>query len=81
MVVRFVDEDVILPRKEPGQRALRELVAMLTQQVRGLTAHDEVDFDLGMPVSARPGLRSHVSNHPPVKAGPDLEIDQHRKKR
>ena len=81
MVVGFVDEDMVLTRKEPGQGALGEVVPMLPQQVRSRSAHNKVDLDLRMPVSPWPALTGDVSNHPPVKATRDPKISQHRKKR
>src|SRR5438552_12014743 len=63
VVAGLVDQDVILAWKEPGQRALRELVATLAQQVGRGAAYDEVDLDLGMAVGARSYVPGHMSNH------------------
>jgi hypothetical protein len=81
MVVGLVDQDVILAREEPGQRALRELVAALAQQVGRGAADDEIDLDLGMAVGARSHVPGNVSYHSPVDAVPKPEVIQHRKKR
>ena len=81
VVAGLVDEDVILAWKEPGQRALRELVATLAQQVGRGAADDEVDLDLGVAVGARSYVSGHVSNHSPIDAVPKPEVIQHRKKR
>ena len=81
VVAGLVDEHVILTRKEPGQRALGELAATFTQQVGGGASDDEVDLELGMSMSARSYVSSHMSNHPPFKAVPKPEIIDHRKKR
>src|SRR6266487_4594456 len=77
----LVDEDVILAWKEPGQCALRELVATLAEQVGRGASDDEVDLDLGMAVGARSHVSGRVSNYSPIDAIPKPEVIQHRKKR
>ena len=81
VLTRLVDENVILTREEPRQRAFRKFVATLAKQVARATAHDEVDLDLGVPMSTRAHLSGDVPDHPPVETVPKREIVEHHKKR
>ena len=81
MVGGFVHEHVILRREEPGQRARRELVAAVAQQVRGPAPHHEVELELGVAMSTRRAVGGHVVTHAPVGAEPESQILGHRKKR
>ena len=76
----LVDQEVILTGKEPGQRAGRERIATVAQQVGGGAADDEVELELGM---ARAGshVADRVPNHASIQASPNSEVVDHRKKR
>ena len=80
MVGGLVDQEVILTGKEPGQRAGRERIATVAQQVGGGAADDEVELELGM---ARAGshVADRVPNHASIQASPNSEVVDHRKKR
>ena len=77
----LVNQDVILTGKQPGQRAGRELIAPITEQVGGGAADDEVDLELGMAMGAWPNVADSVPYHPSIEASPDSKIVNHRKKR
>ena len=81
VIVRLVDEHVVLTREDPRQRALSEFAATFAQQVRGGAPNNEVELDLGMPVRARSYISGHMPNQAPVKAGPDAQVLDHHKKR
>ena len=77
----LVDQDVILTRKEPGQRAGRERVAPVAEQVGGGAADDEVDLELDMAMGARSNVADPVPHHASIEASPNSEVVDHRKKR
>jgi hypothetical protein len=77
----LVDQDVILTGKEPGQRAGRERIAPVADQVGGGAADDEVDLELGMAMGAGSNVADPVPNHASIAASPNAEIVDHRKKR
>jgi hypothetical protein len=77
----LVDQDVILTRKEPGQRAGRERIATVAQQVGGGAADDEVELELGMAMGAGSHVADRVPNHASIQASPNSEVVDHRKKR
>ena len=77
----LVDQDVILAGKEPGQRAGRERIAPVAEQVGGGAADDEVELELGMAMGAGPNVADGVPNHASIQAGPNSEVVDHRKKR
>ena len=81
MVGRLVDQDVILTGKQPGQRAGRELIAPVAEQVGGGAAHDEVDLELGMAVGAGSNVADPVPYHASIEASPNSKVVDHRKKR
>jgi hypothetical protein len=81
VVRRLVDEHVILAGEQPRQRAGRELVAALAEQVRGAAAHDEVELQLGVPVGTWRAVGRCVAFHAPRDARPQTEVLAHRKKR
>jgi ectoine hydroxylase-related dioxygenase (phytanoyl-CoA dioxygenase family) len=81
VVGRLVDQQVILTGKEPGQRAGRERIAPLAQQVGGGPTDHEVDLELGMAVRAGSNVADPVPDHAPVEGSPDSEVVDHRKKR
>ena len=74
MVRGFVDEHVILGREQPRQRAGRELVAAVAQQVRGPVPHDEVELELGVAMRTRRAVGGHVVTHAAIGAQPESEI-------
>src|SRR5215208_3744040 len=71
VVGRLVDKDVVLAGKEPSQRAGRELVAPLADQVGGAASHDQVDLELGMAVAAGSHVSASMSNNPALEACPE----------
>jgi hypothetical protein len=77
----LVDQEVILTRKQPGQRAGRELIAPVAEQVGGGAADDEVDLELGMAMGAGSNVANFVPYHASIEAGPDSEVVDHHKKR
>ena len=77
----LVDQDVILARKEPGQRAGRERIAPVAEQVRGGAANDEVDLELGMAMRPGSNVADPVPDHASIEASPNSEVVDHRKKR
>ena len=77
----LVDQDVILTGKQPGQRARRERIAPVAEQVGGGAADDEVDLELGMAMGAGSHVADPVANHAAIESGPDSEVVDHRKKR
>ena len=77
----LVDQDVILTGKEPGQRAGRERIAPVAEQVGGGAADDEVDLELGMAMGAGSDVADPVPNHASIEASPNSEVVDHRKKR
>ena len=81
MVGGLVDQDVILTGEQPGQRAGRERIAPVAEQVGGGAADDEVDLELGMAMGAGSNVADRVPNHASIEAGPDSEVVDHRKKR
>ena len=81
MVGRLVDQDVILTGKQPGQRAGRELIAPVAEQVGGGAANDEVDLELGMAMGAWSNVADSVPYHASIEASPNSEVVDHRKKR
>jgi hypothetical protein len=72
---------VILTGKQPGQRAGRELIAPVAEQVGGSATDDEVDLKLGMAVGAGSNVADPVPHHPSIEASPNSEVVDHRKKR
>jgi hypothetical protein len=81
MVGGLVDENVILTWKEPGERAGRELVATVAEQVGGGSAHGQVDLEFGMAMEARSCVPGGMSNDAPIKSSPKPELLDHDKKR
>ena len=77
----LVDQDVILTGKQPGQRARRECIATVAEQVGGGAADDEVELQLGMAMGAGSHVAGRVANHASIEARPDPEVVDHRKKR
>ena len=77
----LVHEHVILRGEEPGQRARRELVAAVAQQVGRPAAHDEVELQLGMAMASRRPVGGEVVTDAPGGAGAEAQILGHRKKR
>ena len=77
----LVDKDVILTGKEPGQRAGRECIAAVAEQVRGRAADDEVDLELGVPMGAGSNVADPVPHDAAIEANPNSEVVDHRKKR
>jgi hypothetical protein len=77
----LVDQDVILTGKEPGQRAGRERIAPVAEQVGAGAADDEVDLELGMAMRARPDVANPVPNGASIQGSPNSEVIDHRKKR
>ena len=77
----LLDQDVILTGKEPGQRAARERMAPVAEQVGGGAADDEVDLELGVAMRAGANVANPVPNHASIQASPNSEVVDHRKKR
>ena len=77
----FVDQDVFLTGKQPGQRAGRERIAPVAEQVGGGAADDEVDLKLGMAMGAGSNVADSVPDHASIEASPNSEVVDHRKKR
>jgi hypothetical protein len=76
----LVDQDLVLTGEEPGQRAGRERIATVAQQVGGGAADDEVELELGMAMGAGSYVAHRVPHHASIQAGRNSEV-AHRKKR
>ena len=77
----LVEQDVILTGKEPGQRAGRERIAPVAEQVGGGAADHEVDLQLGMAMGAGSDVADPMPHHAPIQASLNSEVVDHRKKR
>jgi hypothetical protein len=79
VVRRLVDQDVVLAGEEPCQRAGRELVAALAEQVGRGAARHEVELQLLMAMAARRPVGRHVARDATLDARSQPET--HRKER
>ena len=81
MIRGLVDQDVILAGKQPCQRAGRERVAPVAEQVGSGAADDEVDLQLEMAMGGGSNVAGPVANHASLDASRNSEVVDHRKKR
>ena len=81
MIGGLVDEHVFLIGEEPGQRAGRQVVATIVQQVAGRAPHDQVELQLGVAMRTGAQRPGGVSHHPSVDSFPQTQILEHHKKR
>jgi hypothetical protein len=77
----LVDQHMVLPGEEPRQRARRELVTAIVEQVGRRSPHDEIEFELVVPVGAWRSVGREVVADVPVEARSEPQILGHRKKR
>jgi hypothetical protein len=77
----LIDQDVILKRKQPGQRPGREPIAPIAEQVGGGAADDKIDLELGMAMGSGSNLADPVPRHASIEASLNSEVIDHRKKR